>query len=33
MKEIPAGELTTVFEGWIDRVKWVIVYDGHYDNG
>jgi hypothetical protein len=27
---IPPAELMAVFEGWIDRVRWVIAYNGQY---
>jgi hypothetical protein len=30
LEGIPAAELTVVFEGWIDRVRWVIAYNGQY---
>jgi hypothetical protein len=28
LEGIPAAELTAVFEGWIDRVRWMIARDG-----
>jgi hypothetical protein len=28
LEGIRAAELTAVFEGWIDRVKWVIAHNG-----
>jgi hypothetical protein len=28
LKGIPAAELTAVFEGWINRVGWVIAHNG-----
>jgi hypothetical protein len=30
LEGIPAAELTEVFKGWIDRVKWVIAQNGQY---
>jgi hypothetical protein len=30
MEGIPAVELTAVFEGWIDRVRWITVHNGQY---
>jgi hypothetical protein len=30
LEEIPAAELMAVFEGWIDRVRWVIAHNGQY---
>jgi histone-lysine N-methyltransferase SETMAR len=32
LEGIPAAELTAVFEGWIDRVRWVIAYNGQYNS-
>jgi hypothetical protein len=29
---IPVAELTAVFEGWIDRVRWVIAHNGQYSS-
>jgi hypothetical protein len=29
LEGIPAAELMAVFEGWIDRVRWVIAQNGH----
>jgi hypothetical protein len=28
LEGIPAAELTEVFEGWVDRVRWVIAHNG-----
>jgi hypothetical protein len=28
LEGIPAAKLTAVFEGWIDRVRWVIAHSG-----
>jgi hypothetical protein len=33
LEGIPADELTVVFEGWFDRVKWVITRNGQYYSG
>jgi hypothetical protein len=30
LEGIPAAELTVLFEGWIDRVRWVIAHNGPY---
>jgi hypothetical protein len=30
MEGILAMELTAVFEGWIDQVRWVITQNGQY---
>jgi hypothetical protein len=30
MEGIPAAELTAVFQGWIDRVRWVIAHNRQY---
>jgi hypothetical protein len=30
LEGIPAAELPAVFEGWIDRVRWVIAHNGQY---
>jgi hypothetical protein len=27
MERIPTGELTAIFEGWVDQVRWVIGHD------
>jgi hypothetical protein len=32
MERIPDAELTVVFEGWIDRMKWMIAHNGQYYN-
>jgi hypothetical protein len=28
LKQIPTDELAAVFDGWIDRVRWMIARDG-----
>jgi hypothetical protein len=30
LEGIPAAELTAVFEGWVDRVRWVIAHNEQY---
>jgi hypothetical protein len=32
LEGIPAAELIAVFEGWIDRVRWVIAHYGQYSS-
>jgi histone-lysine N-methyltransferase SETMAR len=32
LEGIPAAELTAVFEGWVDRVRWVIAHNGQHSS-
>jgi hypothetical protein len=32
LEGIPAAELTAVFEGWSNRVRWVIAHNGQYSS-